>query len=120
MFSDKVLKRKISHLPKIDRALIKSAQFIDNIDMYLGPFAEAAQLSSSEAMNQIGYAADIFQYCFLKAPFVVTYMARTRDLSAFAEWIPREMFAIGIPYGGIVEVLRNYESSVLRYYKIKK
>jgi len=119
MVSEKILNRKIAELPKIDRVFVKCARFIDNIDMYLGPFADAAQLSNSEVMNQVGYAADVFQYFFLKIPFATAYLLRTKDINAVCDWIPREIFAVSIPYGGLVEILRNYESCVLKYYKLK-
>jgi hypothetical protein len=67
-------------------------------------------------MNSVAIFSNIAQYGLLKGPFVALYLSRTKDLGALANWIPREIFALGVPFGGTIEILRNYEKVTLRHY----
>ncbi|MCF7872232.1 hypothetical protein K9L97_04320 [Candidatus Woesearchaeota archaeon] len=105
-------------LPLIDKFLINYATLIDNVDMYTGPFFEAKMFTESETFHQLATATRIAEYT-LKIPFILTYLARTKDLNSITEWIPKEIFAISVPYGGILQIFRRYEKRVKDHYNIK-
>lgn len=106
-------------MKKIDEFILKYATFIDDVDMFIGPFQVAASNSGSEAMNDLNYLVQFAHYGVLKAPFIGIYIARTRNFSALLNWVPREVFSFAAPLGGFIEVLRNYERTVKTYYEEK-
>lgn len=101
---------------KLDIFLLNYSKIIDDIDMYLGPFADAAQLSSSEIMQKVGIGIDLGHLLLLKFPFISLYLMHTRNFSALMNWIPRELLSFGLPYGGLIEIQRNYEQTCHNYY----
>jgi len=111
---------KTKDLSRFDLFLLKYSKFIDDTDMYLGPFADAAQLSASETAQSVGLIADLAHLFLLKGPFIALYLAHTRNFSALLNWIPRELMAFGLPYGGLIEVMRNYEKTCFAYYGLTK
>lgn len=103
----------------IDDLLIGWARWIDNIDMYTGPFSEMMRCTSSSLLNEVAYYFDVFQYAALKVPFASAYLMRTKNFSALLDWVPKELFAISFPFGNFVQVMRNYERITNEYYKNK-
>lgn len=103
----------------IDDLLIGWARSIDNVDMYLGPFSEMMRFSSSSFLNEAATYFDVFQYAILKVPFVSLYLAKTRDFSALLDWVPQELFAISIPGGSFIQIMRTYERVTNEHYKKK-
>ena len=103
----------------IDDLLVGWARKIDDIDMYLGPFSEMMRFSSSSFLNEAATYFDAFQYAVLKVPFISLYIAKTRDFSALLDWVPKEMFALSLPGGNFIHIMRNYERITNEYYKKK-
>ena len=91
------------------------AKKIDNLDMVLGPFTSALKLSSSEHLQSIGWWLDVGELSF-KAVFASIYVLDSRNYSALLDWIPREIIATLIPYGGLLDVARSYERVVKEDY----
>jgi len=96
-----------------DRMIV--AKKIDNLDMFLGPFTSALKLSGSEHLQSIGLWLDVGELTF-KAFFASIYVIDSRNYSALLEWIPREIIATLIPYGGLLDISRSYEKVVREDY----
>ena len=109
----------MSDLKAIDKALLKYAHWIDNIDLCLGPARSTLAISGSELLESISWGIKVLDYGVMKAPFVAAYLARTRDYSALADWVPKELLAVSLPYGGFLEVMRRYEKVAKKHYKIE-
>lgn len=108
------------HLKALDKAILKYAHWIDNLDMYLGPYRSAASLTGSETLEGLNWVSKAIDYAVLKGPFITLYLARTKDYAALMDWIPKEMVSLSVPYGGLIELLRNYERRAMKYYDKKK
>ncbi|MCF7866901.1 hypothetical protein K9L67_04710 [Candidatus Woesearchaeota archaeon] len=111
-------KTKVTELKQIDEFLIKYAKLIDDVDMYTGPFFEARHFTNSEAFHALANTARTIEYS-LKIPFIALYLGRTKDYMALAEFIPKEIFALNVPYGGLIQIFRRYEKVTKQYYNIK-
>lgn len=93
------------------RDRLKFARFIDNLDMYIGPFSSALKLSSSEHLSYMGFVLDMGDLA-IKGAFAIGYVIESRNFSALLEWVPREIFSSLMPYGGLVDIARSYERVV--------
>lgn len=111
-------KIRTAQLQLIDKFLLSYAKTIDNLDMYTGPFFEAKIFTDSEIFHTVANIARTVEYS-LKIPFIITYIARTKDYASLTEWVPKEIFAINFPYGGIIQLFRRYENRTKEYYKNK-
>ncbi len=109
----------MKELKTIDKALLTYAHWIDNIDMYLGPARSTLSVSGSDLLEGIGFGIKVLDYGMMKGPFVAAYLARTKDFSALADWIPKELLAVSLPYGGLIEIMRRYEKMAKKHYGIK-
>jgi len=108
---------KFEELKLIDRFLIQYAKSIDNLDMYTGPFFEAARFGKSHVMQNIAFGARVFEYGIMKIPFMGLYVLRTKDFVSFLDWAHKEIFAVTVPGGGLLQIFRRYEKRTLSYYK---
>ena len=111
-------KLKIASLNKFDRFLLNYAKLVDDIDMYTGPFFEAKIFTTNETFHTAANLMRITEYS-LKIPFIMLYIGRTKDYSALHEWIPKEIFALNVPYGGLLQIFRRYERTCKSYYGLK-
>ncbi len=94
---------------------IKFAKTIDNVDMFLGPFTSAMKLSGSESLEYFGWVIDLTELS-AKAFFGLIYAYESKNYSALLDWIPREIFAKSLPYGGLLNIPRSYERIVKEDY----
>lgn len=111
-------KDTINTLSGLDKFILKYASFVDDIDMYTGPFFEARYFTDNEVFHTAANISRIVEYSF-KIPFIALYLARTKNYSALHEWIPKELLILGIPYGGFLQVFRRYDRVCKEYYGVK-
>ncbi|PIN81474.1 hypothetical protein COV13_01075 [Candidatus Woesearchaeota archaeon CG10_big_fil_rev_8_21_14_0_10_32_9] len=91
------------------------AKKIDDIDMFLGPFTSALKLSGSEHLQSVGWWLDVGELS-LKTFFAGIYVIESRNYSSLLDWVPREIIATLIPYGGLLDISRSYERVVREDY----
>lgn len=92
----------------LDNFLLKYSRFIDDVDMFLGP---ASSLLNQYDDDFLLYTSSVIK-CVdlgLKAPFLALYVSKTKDFSSVPYLFLKEAFALSVPYGGFIEVFRNYE-----------
>lgn len=111
---------KVAALSSFDKFLLKYSKTIDNIDMYLGPFADISRENKIPVLEDLSYVANAVEFGLLKIPFAVMYLARTKDFHALLNWVPRELFAVSVPYGSFIEILRNYEKTAFEFYGVDR
>ncbi len=108
----------MKQLKLADRVLLHYAHWIDNIDLCLGPARSTLSVSGSDLLESISWGIKILDYGVMKAPFVAAYLARTKDYSALADWVPKELLAVSLPYGGFLEIMRRYEKVAKKHYGV--
>lgn len=60
--------------------------------------------------NAIGYAIEAAEISLIKAPFIATYLRKTKDYDALAYWLPKEIFALMVPFGDFVDMFNSYRN----------
>jgi hypothetical protein len=102
---------------KLDSFILKYARAIDDIDMYLAPLSTLALWHDNHTIKNLGIVAAILDLGIIKTPFVMLYVAKTRDYKSAVEWLGWETLAHAIPYeGGCLSIRRNYEKNTNEYY----
>jgi hypothetical protein len=115
------MQNDVKTLSGLDNLLLKYAKAIDDIDMFLGPTSTLALWHDNKTIRALGTAATILDVGVIKTPFVVMYVARTKDYQSAIEWLGWEILAHAIPYeGGCLSIRRNYEHNTKEYYENKK
>ncbi len=109
-------KSPFTNLSSYDTFLLKYSKTIDDIDVVMSAFGDLSQLSGSEPVRDLGNCIYLAQYT-LKVPFAALYLARTRDFSALLNWVPMEIISAAVPFGGFLEIMRNYEGTTKRYFE---
>lgn len=92
----------------LDNFLLEYSKFIDDADMFLGPLSSVLARYDDEFLS---YSSTLVK-CVdlgLKAPFLALYVYRTKDISSIPYLVLKETFALTVPYGGFIEMSRNYE-----------
>jgi hypothetical protein len=106
-------------LNRFDNFLVNYAKTIDDIDMFLAPTSTLAAWHDSDLIKKLGIAAMVLDVGIIKTPFVIMYMARTRDYKSAIEWLGWEVLAHTIPYeGGLLSIRRNYEKSTKEHFGV--
>ena len=101
----------------IRKNLISGAKRIDWIDGFLGPATALMYLTGSEELKNMAYIINIGELSLLKAPFIINYLSKTKDLTSILYWLPKEIFANINPVGGFLDIIPTYISRVA--YKLK-
>ena len=102
----------------LDNFLLKYSRFIDNVDMYLGPVSSITRQTGEPFLEGVSAVTKTFDIG-IKVPFVVLYVARTKDFASVPYFATKEIFAATIPYGGFIEIFRTYERAVRKNVKKK-
>ncbi|MBN1274771.1 hypothetical protein JXA12_00555 [Candidatus Woesearchaeota archaeon] len=98
------------HLDDRERRLLRHARTIDLVDRVLGPAGSLLELYGSPLWQGVGIGIGIAELALLKMPFMYRYYRQTKDFDAFYFWVPKEVFATGVPFGGFIDIMHTYSS----------
>lgn len=100
-----------------DRRLLKTARFIDKVDRVLGPLESTLQVYGGDFWCGVGVALEVAELAFLKVPFAIKYLRRTKDYDALYSWLPKEIFASVVPYGDFIDLTTAYYNRTRNFYE---
>lgn len=87
--------------------VLQGANSIDSIDQYLGPGEIIARTSFDEGYLY-GAAIRLFEVMITKAPFVLYYAAKTKDILGVAMWTANEYLCQMLPFGELANIAPLY------------
>lgn len=102
-----------------DKKLLYYARSIDRIDRILGPIESVLQFYGSPPMQVAGTILEIAELGLLKIPFIIKYLRQTKDYDALYSWLPREIFAISVPFGDFIDISKAYHNQARNYFEKK-
>lgn len=100
-----------------DKKLLYHARTIDCIDRVIGPIESLLQLYGTPTLQVIGTALEILELGVLKAPFIYQYLKKTKDYDALYSWLPREIFAVCMPFGDFIDISKAYHNRARSYFE---
>lgn len=92
----------------LDSRLLGFAKVIDSVDCVTGPLGSLCYYSGDEHLAFLGLAVNIAELALLKIPFMLTYVAKTGDLTSLLYWVPKEIFANVSKPGGFLDIVPTY------------
>jgi len=104
-------------LPEEDRKLLSHAELVDKIDRIIGPLESTLQIYGNPFWASVGWVLEMSELLFLKAPFIMKYLQRTKDYDALVSWLPREIIATMVPYGDFIDIMNAYKNRARQYYE---
>ena len=97
----------------------KYANLVDKIDRITGPLSYLLISSGSENLENLGYALSISELLFLKLPFTISYLSKTKDFKALLYWIPKEIVSNANPINSLLDIFPAYKWRAESFYKGK-
>ncbi|MFP4523349.1 MAG: hypothetical protein ACLFNM_02260 [Candidatus Woesearchaeota archaeon] len=88
--------------------LCKKAKRLDCIDAVLGPFSSLCYMSGSDFLFSVGVATSIAELTFLKIPFMINYISKTKDYASLVYLGPKEIVANCSIAGGFLDIVPAY------------
>ncbi len=88
--------------------LCKTAKRIDTVDAITGPLSVALYHSGSDVLYTAGVVISAAELLLLKVPWVLSYMAQTKDVVAPLFIIAKEVVANSNRISGIIDIIPFY------------
>ena len=92
-----------------EQMLLRYATLVDVIDRFTAVSGGFLQ-QMGPPYSVIGYAIEAVEIAALKTPFIATYLKKTGDYDALAHWVPKEIFALMVPFGDFIDMFSAYKN----------
>ena len=89
-------------------SLVKQAKRIDTIDAFTGPLTTALYYSGSSSLQSLGLVISVAEVALLKTPFILSYIAKTKDYTSLLHWVPKEIVSNAFQAGGFLDIVPTY------------
>ncbi|MGE0793235.1 MAG: hypothetical protein AB7V77_03605 [Candidatus Woesearchaeota archaeon] len=90
------------------KSIKKYASLVDTIDLMTGPLSFALIATGSKNLSAIGAFISTTELLLLKAPFVLSYLSKTKDYNSLIYWVPKELISNYIPVNGLIDIFPAY------------
>ena len=100
-----------------NKNLIISSYIVDIVDLTFCPWESILAITP---LAPIAKALDIIEYS-MKVPFIIYYIANTRNLKPVPKWLIRETLALIIPFSDLLfDISPVYKNKVMKYLNKKE
>ncbi|MBN1175877.1 hypothetical protein JXA48_04500 [Candidatus Woesearchaeota archaeon] len=93
-------------------SFIKYATFVDIFDAISGPLSLALYSSGSDYLYSVANVLNFVELGIVKAPFIFSYLSKTKDFGALLYWAPKELVSNFIPLCSLIDVVPAYHARI--------
>ena len=98
---------------KLSRSsFLKYATFVDIFDAISGPLSLLLYSSGSEYLSSVANVLNFVELGLVKAPFIVSYLSKTKDFGSLLYWAPKEIASNYIPFCSLIDVVPAYHARI--------
>lgn len=98
---------------KVSRSsFLKYATFVDVFDAVSGPLCLALYSSGSEYLTNVANVLNFIEIGVVKAPFVLSYLSKTKDFGSLIYWAPKEIASNFIPLCSLIDIVPAYRARI--------
>lgn len=93
-------------------SFLKYSTFIDIFDAISGPLCFLMYSSGSEHLHQAANILSGIELGLVKAPFVFSYISKTKDWKSLLYWAPKEFVSNYVPVASVIDIIPAYRARV--------